>query len=65
MIAVKDLAGTLIFAIFWGFCSGASISLVPPTIGSMAKDMSEYGMRLGLHFGVGSLLGLVGMWSFV
>jgi MFS family permease len=60
MAAVHDLAGTIVFAICWGFSSGAVISLVPATIGLLSKDASEVGARLGIFFGVGSILGLFG-----
>ncbi|RXW23621.1 hypothetical protein EST38_g2227 [Candolleomyces aberdarensis] len=56
--AVKNLEGTILFAIFWGFVSGAFIALVPAYINIMSKDPSETGTRLGLFFGVGSIIGL-------
>ncbi|KAJ2931043.1 hypothetical protein H1R20_g6047, partial [Candolleomyces eurysporus] len=58
--AVKNLEGTILFAIFWGFVSGAFIALVPAYINIMSKDPSETGTRLGLFFGVGSIIGLFG-----
>ncbi|KAF9460408.1 MFS general substrate transporter [Collybia nuda] len=50
MTAVKDVAGTACFAVFFGFCSGATISLVPPVLGILSKDMSEIGARIGIDF---------------
>ncbi|KAF5341733.1 hypothetical protein D9611_001313 [Ephemerocybe angulata] len=58
MPAVHTLAGTILFGVFWGFSSGAVIALVPALVGLLAKDMSEVGTRLGIFFGIGSILGL-------
>ncbi|RXW19791.1 hypothetical protein EST38_g6054 [Candolleomyces aberdarensis] len=56
--AVKDLAGIVLFALFWGFCSGAVVSLGPAYVGMMAKDTSETGTRLGIFFSVASVVAL-------
>ncbi|TFK21490.1 monocarboxylate permease [Coprinopsis marcescibilis] len=58
MAAVKDAVGTALFAVFFGFFSGACIALVPATIGLLAKDMNEVGTRMGIFFGTGGILGL-------
>ncbi|KAG2017460.1 monocarboxylate permease [Coprinopsis cinerea AmutBmut pab1-1] len=58
MAAMRDATSTALFAIFFGFCSGACIALVPATIGLLSKDMNEFGTRLGLFFGIGGVLGL-------
>ena len=60
MAAVNNLAGTYLFAIFYGFSSGAFIALIPATISGMAKSPNEVGVRLGFFFGVGSIIGLFG-----
>ncbi|KAF9465708.1 major facilitator superfamily domain-containing protein [Collybia nuda] len=43
-LAVKDVAGTIIFALLYG------ISLLPPAIGSLAEKDSEIGARMGICF---------------
>ncbi|KAF8148677.1 MFS general substrate transporter [Crassisporium funariophilum] len=58
LVAVKDAAGTAIFAVFFGLFSGACIALTPAMIGNLAKDMSEIGTRLGIYFGIGGVFGL-------
>jgi MFS family permease len=45
---VLNLGGLIVFALVYGFFSGAFISLPPATIGSVTKDMSQFGARLGL-----------------
>ncbi|KAJ2918172.1 hypothetical protein MD484_g2277, partial [Candolleomyces efflorescens] len=56
--AVKDLVGIVLFAVFWGFCSGAVVSLGPAYVGVMAKDLNETGTRLGIFFSVASVVAL-------
>ncbi|KAH6871463.1 monocarboxylate permease [Coprinopsis sp. MPI-PUGE-AT-0042] len=58
LVAVRDAVGVALFAIFFGFCSGACIALVPATIGLLSKDGNEVGTRLGVFFGIGGFLGL-------
>ncbi|KAH6903251.1 major facilitator superfamily domain-containing protein [Coprinopsis sp. MPI-PUGE-AT-0042] len=59
-LAVKDAAGTVVYAIMFGFFSGAYISLLPPAITSLAHSQSEIGSRLGLCFTFTGIGGLVG-----
>ncbi|TFK32267.1 major facilitator superfamily domain-containing protein [Crucibulum laeve] len=59
-LAVKDVAGTMVFAICYGFFSGAYVSLLAPMIGSLAKNDSEIGARLGICFTFTGLGGLIG-----
>lgn len=65
MAAVHDLAGTVVFAIAWGFCSGAVVGLAPSIVGLLSKNASEAGARLGIFFGVGSIVGLFGRSRFL
>lgn len=59
-LAVKDVAGTIAFAILYGFFSGSYIGLLAPVVGSTADNDSEIGARLGVCFtftGIGGLIG--------
>uniref|UniRef100_A0A8H7Y9I5 Uncharacterized protein n=1 Tax=Psilocybe cubensis TaxID=181762 RepID=A0A8H7Y9I5_PSICU len=58
MAFMKDLTGTVLFAVFFGLCSGASVALTPSLLACTAKDMNEVGTRMGLYFGLGGILGL-------
>ncbi|KIM41319.1 hypothetical protein M413DRAFT_72154 [Hebeloma cylindrosporum] len=49
-LAIKDVAGTMVFAILYGFFSGSYVSVLPPTVGSTADTDSEIGARLGVCF---------------
>jgi MCP family monocarboxylic acid transporter-like MFS transporter 10 len=61
MMAVKNATSTILFAIFYGFFSGAAISIVPSVVAVLAKDVSEMGGRLAVLFMAGGFLGLFGM----
>ncbi|TFK32270.1 monocarboxylate permease [Crucibulum laeve] len=58
MAAVNDAAGAIVFAIFFGFCSGAAVSLAPPLLGALSKNINEIGARIGIFFLFASVLGL-------
>ncbi|KAH8116699.1 MFS general substrate transporter [Phellopilus nigrolimitatus] len=53
MVAISDLAGTIVIAILYGFFSGACISLLGPMLANLSKDASEVGARIGVCFGIG------------
>lgn len=59
-LAVKDVVGTIVFAILYGFFSGSYIGLLAPVIGSTANSDSEIGTRLGVCFTFTGFGGLVG-----
>ncbi|KAG6901232.1 hypothetical protein C0995_014993 [Termitomyces sp. Mi166 len=48
--AIKTLGGFFVFAVLYGFFSGGGIALVPVMLGSLAKDVSEIGARIGIVF---------------
>ncbi|KNZ79277.1 Riboflavin transporter MCH5 [Termitomyces sp. J132] len=48
--ALRDVAGTVVFAILYGFFSGAYVSLLSPMVASLAEKDSEIGARLGICF---------------
>ena len=52
--------GLIVVAIFYGFFSGAFVSLISPAIIALADDLSEIGIRLGMGFLVVSLAALTG-----
>jgi MFS family permease len=49
-IGVHDLAGTIIFAIMYGFFSGGFVSMPPVAIVSLTTDMRKLGTRMGQCF---------------
>ncbi|KAF9460382.1 major facilitator superfamily domain-containing protein [Collybia nuda] len=58
--AIKDVAGTMTLAVLYGFFSGAYAGLLAPMVGSLAKEDSEIGSRIGICFtfaGFGALIG--------
>ncbi|KAG6910729.1 hypothetical protein DXG01_008260 [Tephrocybe rancida] len=60
MLLVKDIPGTVIFSLLYGFFSGAYAGVLSPMIASLAKTDAEIGARIGLCFtftGVGGLIG--------
>ena len=59
-IAVHNLAGTVVFCIFYGFFSGAIVSLPPTALVVLSPDLSVVGTRMGMSFsfaGFGLLIG--------
>ncbi|KAF9531193.1 major facilitator superfamily domain-containing protein [Crepidotus variabilis] len=58
LLAVKDAAGTIVFSIFYGFFSGAAITMAPASVALLAKSPAEIGTRMGIFFGIGGLIGL-------
>jgi MFS family permease len=59
-IAINNHAGTMVFAVLYGFFSGTYVSIPPACISMMTKDMSIIGTRLGMCFffsGLGVLMG--------
>lgn len=59
-LAVNTAIGTMIFAVLYGFFSGAYVSMLPPMVSSLAKNDGEMGARLGVCFTFTGLGGLVG-----
>lgn len=59
-IPVKGLGGIIVFALLYGFFSGAYVSIPPSCVASMTDDMTKLGSRLGMNFlasGLGILIG--------
>ncbi|KAI0881348.1 MFS general substrate transporter [Annulohypoxylon maeteangense] len=57
---VKDLGGTVVFAVLFGFFNGGVTSLPPSAIVSLTPDMSRLGTRMGMLFAVVGVAVLVG-----
>ncbi|EGN95870.1 hypothetical protein SERLA73DRAFT_187115 [Serpula lacrymans var. lacrymans S7.3] len=59
-LAVDSPAGLIVWAVAYGFTSGAFIALMPACIGKITPDTTKYGGRAGLLFGFVSFAGLTG-----
>jgi predicted MFS family arabinose efflux permease len=59
-MAVDDIGDLLVFAILYGFFSGAFVSLAPTTIISLSDDLHKVGTRLGMSFSISGFGILVG-----
>ena len=60
MLGCGSTAGIVCFSIFFGFFSGAYVSLLASIEASFAKNIGEIGIRLGLPFAVLSIGALIG-----
>jgi len=59
LLGVKSIAGMTIFALIYGFTSGAYISLSTPTLAAFSTNPNDIGLRIGIGcFFIG--LGLLG-----
>ncbi|KAF5325482.1 hypothetical protein D9619_009912 [Psilocybe cf. subviscida] len=59
-LAVVNIEGTMIFAILYGFFSGAYASVLPAMVGTTAENDSEIGARMGVCFTFTGFGGLIG-----
>lgn len=59
-IGVKNLGGTIVFAIFYGFFSGGFVSMPPVAIVTLTKDMRKIGTRMGQCFFISAFGLLIG-----
>lgn len=60
MITVRNAAGMVIEALFFGFFSGVFIALPPVMFVALTKDKSKVGTRIGMGFAIVSLGVLAG-----
>ncbi|KAF8229643.1 MFS general substrate transporter [Tricholoma matsutake] len=60
LFGVTTVAGVAVFAVLYGFFSGAVLSLSAPIIASFARDPSEVGMRMGVAYFLLSWAYLIG-----
>ncbi|KAJ5370752.1 Major facilitator superfamily domain general substrate transporter [Penicillium cataractarum] len=59
-IGIRNEAGTIVFAILYGFASGAIVSLPATILARLTSNMSILGTRMGMSFtfaGLGLLIG--------
>ncbi|KAI1393020.1 MFS general substrate transporter [Hypoxylon trugodes] len=47
---VKNLGGTIVFVLLFGFCNGGVTSLPPSAIVSLTPDLARLGTRMGMTF---------------
>jgi MFS family permease len=57
---VSDLAGVVVFCIFYGFFSGAVVSLPPTVVSGITPDLGLVGTWMGMSFSLAGLGLLVG-----
>ncbi|KAH8102288.1 major facilitator superfamily domain-containing protein [Cristinia sonorae] len=50
VFGVRTAAGVIIEGLLFGFFSGAYVSLIPPLLATLSRDMNELGFRMGLAF---------------
>ncbi|KAJ7584045.1 MFS general substrate transporter [Mycena floridula] len=60
LLGVTTAAGTIVFAILYGFTSGAVVSLCGPAVASLTQDPREVGIRFGISFGLTGFGVLIG-----
>ncbi|KAK7526920.1 major facilitator superfamily domain-containing protein [Phyllosticta citriasiana] len=53
-ISVSTIGGCIAFAFFYGFTSGAVLSVSPLSLASITKDPRQLGTRIGMSFGLGA-----------
>jgi MFS family permease len=54
-MAISSATGLVVFAILYGMSSGAIVSILPPTVVSIAPDMKNLGTRMGMAFAIASI----------
>ena len=59
-IDITDVAGITVFSVFYGFFSGAFVSLLPPTIAALTPDMTVVGTWMGMSLFIGAFGLLIG-----
>ncbi|KAK9387650.1 Aspyridones efflux protein [Lipomyces mesembrius] len=57
---VRNRGGCIVFAIFYGFFSGAFVSLPPPVLTGLCPDLRMIGTRMGMSFAISGLGLLIG-----
>ncbi|ETW84736.1 MFS monocarboxylate transporter [Heterobasidion irregulare TC 32-1] len=60
LLGIRSTAGIVVFAIIYGFFTGAFVSLLAPTIATLTANKGEIGLRMGVAFfltSFGSLFG--------
>ncbi|TFY50494.1 hypothetical protein EVJ58_g11027 [Rhodofomes roseus] len=60
LFGISSVASVAVFAVLYGFFSGAVLSLVSPALASLSPHPSQIGARLGIAFFLGSVCNLTG-----
>ncbi|KAL4256580.1 Proton-linked Monocarboxylate Transporter [Pleurotus pulmonarius] len=60
LFGIHTLASTIVFAILYGFTSGAFLSLAGPVTASLARNSGEIGVRFGILYFISSFGALTG-----
>ena len=60
LFGATSSGGLIVIAILFGFFSGAYVSLIGPSLASMASSHTEIGIRMGMGFLLGSPAALTG-----
>jgi len=60
LFGIHNFTGVVVFGVLFGFFSGAYISLIPPLLVTLCRDLNELGVRIGFAFSVVSIAQLVG-----
>ncbi|CZT47388.1 related to monocarboxylate transporter [Rhynchosporium secalis] len=58
--SVHTQASLLLFDIFYGFLLASGQGMLPPSLGSLTKDLSKMGVRLGMVFSICGFALLIG-----
>lgn len=59
-IGIRNEPGTIVFAVVYGYASGATVSLPNSVLGQLTTDMSMIGTRMGMSFTVAAVGILIG-----
>ncbi|KAJ7046295.1 major facilitator superfamily domain-containing protein, partial [Mycena alexandri] len=60
MIGLSNVASVVVLAILYGYCAGVFITLMPPLVAILTKDLTELGLRMGVSFALEGIGGLIG-----
>ncbi|KAH6853946.1 major facilitator superfamily domain-containing protein [Chaetomium sp. MPI-CAGE-AT-0009] len=59
-LGIRDVGGSVVYALLYGAFSGAVVSLTPSVLVGLAPDMGRVGARMGLSFVVSGIAILIG-----
>ncbi|KAI0043848.1 MFS general substrate transporter [Auriscalpium vulgare] len=60
LLCITSVGGIVAFALLYGFCAGAYVSLISPALYSLSENEWEVGIRLGLALSLSSVGALTG-----
>lgn len=59
-LRVDSYGGLVVLCLFYGFAYGGIVSLPPPAVAAMTRDVRQLGTRIGLAFSCAGISVLVG-----